>query len=117
MMASIIFGLIVVSYDAVAKYIRRRRVAKAHSTAQLSQLEQENLARIQRLGGNHFDEEEHPDGPYDVGSPVIRNDMDGGGGGGGGIQRYDDGSDTTRPEEEDLPPGYDEVIAETRRRG
>lgn len=40
---------------------------------------------------------------------MIRNDMDG-----GGIQRYD-GSDT-RPVE-DLPPGYAEVIAETRRRG
>lgn len=117
-MASIIFGLILFSNDAIAKYIRRRRAAKAQSKAQLSpQLEQENLARIQRLsgncghgGGNHFDEVHPPGGGRYVGSPVIRNYMDD-----GGIRRYDDGSDT-RPVE-DLPPGYDEVVAGTRRRG
>lgn len=100
------------SYDAVAKSIRRRRAAKAQSAAQFSELEQENLARIQRLsencgcGGNHFGEE-HPGGPY-VGNSVIRNDMNG-----GGVRKYD-GSDTRAVE--DLPPGYDEVVAETRRR-
>lgn len=111
-MASIIFGIIVFSYDAVAKSIRRRRAAKAQSAAQFSELEQENLGRIQRLsencgsGGNHFGEE-HPGGPY-VGNPVIRNDMNG-----GGVRRYD-GSDTRAIA--DLPPGYDQVVAETRRR-
>lgn len=111
-MASIIFGIIVFSYDAVAKSIRRRRAAKAQSAAQFSELEQENLARMQRLSencgseGNNFGEE-HPGGPY-VGNPVIRNDMNG-----GGVRRYG-GSDTRAIE--DLPPGYDEVVAETRRR-
>lgn len=111
-MASLIFGAIVFSYDAVAKTIRRRRAAKAQSAARFSELEQEKLARIQRLsdscecGGNQSGEE-HPGGPY-VGNPVIRNNMDG-----GGVRRYD-GSDTRVVE--DLPPGYDEVVAETRRR-
>ncbi len=111
-MASIVLGVIVFSYDAVAKSIRRRRATKAQSAARFSELEQENLARIQRLsescgcGGNHLGQE-HPGGPY-VGNPVIRNDMDG-----GGVRRYD-GSDTRAVE--DLPPGYDEVVAETRRR-
>lgn len=120
-MASIIFSLIFFSSDAVAKYFRQRRhAAKAQSTAQRSpQLELENFARIQQWlsescgygGGNHFsDEEHHPGGPPYVGSPVIRNDVDG-----EGFRRYDDGSDT-RPIE-DLPPVYDEVVAETGRRG
>lgn len=111
-MASVIFGIIVFSYDAVAKSIRRRRAAKVQRAAQFSELEQDNLARIQRLsencgcGGTHFGEE-HTGGPY-VGNPVIRNDMNG-----GGVRRYD-GSDTRAVE--DLPPGYDEVVAETERR-
>lgn len=111
-MASLIFGAIVISYDAIAKTIRRRHATKAQTAARFSELEQENLARIQRLsvncecGGNHSGEE-HPGGPY-VGNSVIRNNMDG-----GGVRRYD-GSDTRAVE--DLPPGYDEVVAETRRR-
>lgn len=110
-MASIIFGVIVFSYDAVAKSIRRRRATKAQNAARFSELEQENLARIQRLsenfgcGGNHLGED-HPGGPY-VGNPVIRNNVDG-----GGVRRYD-GSDTRAVG--DLPPEYDEVVAETRR--
>lgn len=110
-MASIIFGVIVFSYDAVAKSIRRRRATKAQSAARFSELEQENLARIRRLsencecGGNHSGEE-HPGGRY-VGNAVIRNNMD------GGVQRYDR---SDRRAVEDLPPGYDEVVAETRRR-
>ena len=110
-MASIIFGVIVLSYDAVAKSIRRRRATKAQNAARFSELEQENLARIQRLsencgcGGNHLGED-HPGGPY-VRDSVIRNNSD------GGVQRYD-GSSTRVVE--DLPPGYDEVVAETRRR-
>lgn len=113
-MASLIFGAIIFSYDAVAKSIRRRRTAKAQNAARFSELEQENLARLQRLnescgcGGNHLGEE-HPGGPY-IGNPVIRNDV---GGGSEGVQRYD-GSGTRAAE--DLPPGYDEVVAETRRR-
>lgn len=113
-MASIILGVIVFSYDAVAKSIRRRRATKAQNAARFSELEQENLARIQRLsencgcGGNHLGED-HPGGPY-VGDPVIRNNLDGGS---EGVQRYD-GSSTRVVE--DLPPGYDEVVAETRRR-
>lgn len=113
-MASIILGVIVLSYDAVAKSIRRRRATKAQNAARFSDLEQENLERIQRLsencgcGGNHLGED-HPGGPY-VGDHVIRSDLDGGS---EGVQRYD-GSSTRVVE--DLPPGYDEVVAETRRR-
>lgn len=112
-MASIIAGVIIFSYDAVAKSIRRRRATKAQNVARFSELEQENLARIQRLsencgcGGDHLGEE-HPGGPY-VGNPVIRNNVDGGS---EGVQRHD-GSSTRVVE--DLPPGYDEVVAETRR--
>lgn len=111
-MASIIVGVIIFSYDAVAKSIRRRRATKAQNVTRFSELEQENLARIQRLsencgcGGNHLGEE-HPGGPY-VGNPVIRNNVDGGS---EGVQRHYGSS--TRVE--DLPPGYDEVVAETRR--
>lgn len=84
---------------------------KAQNAARFSELKQENLAHIQRLsescgcGGDHLGEE-HPGGPY-VGNPVIRNDV------GGGVQSYD-GSGMRAAE--DLPPGYDEVVAETRRR-
>lgn len=115
-MASLLFGAIVLTYDAIAKSLRRRRAVKADRDARFATLERDNAARIARLrercdcGGDHI-VADHPGGPYvrdelgDGGDErVIRNDE------GSGIGVYTTGRD-------EGPPAYDEVLAEGRGTG
>lgn len=100
-----------ITYDTVAKALRRRRAAKADRDARFAILERDNAARIERLrsercdcGGDH-EAADHPGGPY------IRNEMEGGGD--EMIIRNDDGDRRgfyTRGRDE-RPPGYEEALA------
>lgn len=109
-MASLLFGAIVLTYDAIAKALRRRRSAKTDREARFATLERDNAARIARLrsercdcGGDHV-AAEHPGGPFvrdgamsHADDTVIRNE--------------DEGQDPRAGRTDDGPPPYDEVVA------
>lgn len=113
-MASLLVGAIVITYDTIAKALRRKRAAKADRDARFATLERDNAARITRLraelcdcGGDHT-AADHPGGPRvrdEVGEErVIRNDE----GDGRGVYRVGTDED---------PPAYEEVLASERGRG
>lgn len=110
-MAFLLVGAIMITYDTVAKALRRRRAAKAYRDARFAILERENAARITRLrsercdcGGDH-EAADHPGGPY------VRNEVRGGGDE-TMIMNYDGhGRGFYTRGRDEGPPGYEEALA------